>query len=348
MKWGRIFVVGLLFSSIAFSESEISFEFRKNIRHLGEKPEGYELATSLRLPLSFSHSQQRLGVDNGNYFDLAGKLKTALHYRNGQHDWASSLYLSESYSMTPAIENRFVKSDDLFRIETRYLYNILPWLSLYAHGRMETSIFASSDLHEDPKKYEFRDINDQKIGEIVATSVHLDDPFLPITFQENLGVAAAIVEEEYLAWEMKAAVAFRQTLADRQRVFVEEKDKIRIVRDIESFFQIGPLLGTAFNGEVLDGKISYSAGVDTLWPAWQHKKREGRKFLDSLLVEAGTGIAFKLSSWSSLEYHYTAVRIPDILAKFQQNHLVNLNISFDWVYQFGQPQPTTEEAPAQG
>lgn len=333
-----IFVlIAMALSSLnAFSDSELKFDFRKNMRHIGAQPEGFALSTALELPFSFSHSQSRLGVESGSYLDLAGKIKTALHYRRELHDWSTSAFLSESYSMSPSIKNRWIKSLDLLRFETRYLYNVLPRVSPYVHARLETSIFESVDLQESESTYELRNIDGTKRETVTLSELKLSDPFRPLYFQESIGVAIALVEKTYFTWEIKTALSFRQTIADNQRVFVKETDDARIIRDLHSFYQIGPLLGTAINGHMWDDKIEYSVGIDIVWPFWQQPIITKRDFLNSLIVEASAGITLKLTDWSSLDYQYTASRVPDILEKFQQNHILNLDISFEWVYLFGQ------------
>lgn len=337
----RLFLLALAttFSAFAFAaESEISFDFRKNIRHSGEWPEGFLLSTGLRIPFSFSHSQSRLGVDNGNYIDLAARLKSSLHYRRGLHDWSTSGFLGESYSMTPTIKNRLIKTQDLLRIESRYLYNVLPWLSAYAHARMETSILKSIDIDSIENDYELRNVDNTLREKIKAKEYHIADPFRPLFFQENLGLAAGIIEKEFFNWEGRTAMSFRQTIANNQRVFVGEVNKVRIVRDLQSFFQIGPMLGTSVGGELFDKRVEYICGIDAMWPFWQRPKPVNRDFWHSINVEANAGIVLKLTSWSSLSYEYNLVRIPDILEKFQQNHTLTLDIKVDWLYTFGQPE----------
>ena len=334
----RLITLSLAFLSLAiFAESEVAFDFRKNIRHTGDMPEGYLWETGLRLPFSFSHSQSRLGIDNGNYIDLAAKLKSSLHFRRQLHDWSSSLFIGEAYSMTPTIENRFIKTQDIFRIETRYLYNMLPWLSPYAHARMETSIFKSTDIDSKENDYEIQNADGTVEQKLKAKELHIADPFHPLFFQENIGIAAALYQEHHLNWEARAGISARQTLADQQKTLVEEKNDVRIIRKLSSFYQLGPTLGTSIGGSLFDDKVEYTTGADTLWPVFQWPKPPERSFFDSLILEANAGIVLKLTSWSSLGYEYSLVRIPDIHPKFQQNHALTLNISLDWAYTFGGP-----------
>jgi hypothetical protein len=319
-------------------ESELTFDFRRNMCHHGVVPEGFLWKNGFRIPFAFSHSQSRLGVDNGNYIDLAAKFKSSLHYRRQLHDWSTALFVGESYSMTPVIENRFIKSQDIFRVETRYLYNILPWLSPYVHARMETSLFKSIDIDSSSMDFEIRNADGLVQEKLSTKELRMADPFRPLFFQENIGVALQLMQKGYFDWEARGGVSARQTIADGQRVFVEEKDEIRIIQNLHSFFQIGPTLGTTLGGTLYDDKVEYTIGADSMWPMWQRPKPEERDFLKSVVLEANAGIAFSLTSWSSLGYEYSTTRIPDIHPKFQQNHSLTVNISFDWAYEFGAPQ----------
>jgi hypothetical protein len=326
----------LLFSMSTYADDEATFDFRKNIRHIGAQPEGFELATALSLPLSFSHSRSRFGVVNGAYLDFAGEIKAKLHYRNGLHDWSTSLFLGESYSMSP-LDKHLTKTFDLLRLESRYLYNILTYLALYAHARMETSIFKSIDVHESKQTYEMRNADDSFRELITAKKMVIDEIFRPLYFQENIGAALGLIEKPFFRWEIKSALSFRQTIADAQRVRVEETADRIVIRDLRSFYEFGLLLGMSINGTLYDNKISYMGGIDTTWPAWHYPRLKHRSFMKILTIEASAGLALNLSDWSSLNYQYTATRVPEILRRFQQYHLLTLNINFNWVYQFGGP-----------
>jgi hypothetical protein len=329
----------MLFFPVSLSATDLRFDFRKHMRHIGPKEQGFLFSNFLRLPFSFSHNQSRLGITSGNYFNIAVKLKSALHYRYKNHDWSTGLFIAEGYSMTPSIKDRWIKSNDLLRFETRYLYNVLPWFSLFAHARLETSIFKNINIHESEKTYELRNVNNKVRERIKTAELKISDPFKPLFFQENLGIAIGILEEEYLIFEAKSALAFRQTIADNQRIFLEIIDQTRIVRDLQSFYQIGILLGTAIGGKLFNEKVEYSAGVDITQPFWQYPRSVIAVFLDSLIIESSAGASINLNDWSSLEYRYTAIRFPDILADFQQHHLINITLKLDWIYRFAQSYP---------
>ncbi len=328
--------VALIFSAATWTESELSFDFRKNFRHTGELPDGFMWDNALRLPFSFSHSQSRIGVNNGNYLDIAAKAKTALHYRNGLHDWSSSAFVGQSYSMIPTIKKRLLKTQDLLRVESRYLYNVLPWLSPFAHARMETSLFKGFDTDSADNDYEIYNQDDTLAEKRTTKEVHLADPFRPLFFQENVGVAFGIVQNTEFNWEARANASFRQTIADHQLIFMEERDNIRILRKLKSFYEIGPAVATAIGGQLFDDKVEYAAGFETMWPLWRSPASPDRDFWRSLNLEGSAGITLNLNSWSSLGYEYSAARIPDILPKFQQTHSLAFNLSFDWAYKFGQ------------
>ncbi len=330
--WSAFFI----FTNSAFAD-EINYSYRNNIHHNGKKMEGYTFATGLEFPVSYSNSSSRLGISDGHYFQLEGRSVSFLHYSRDVHDWSTSLFLSESFSMSPAIEDRWVKAKDLLQFETRYVYNFATWAGAYAHARLQTSLFKGIDIHDREKNYDLRDVDDQKVETKKANEQALTTPFLPLYLQENFGVFANLVEKEVFTWEARTALSFRQTFADNQKVFVEEVDDNIVVRDLRSFFQIGPLLGTSIGGKFWDENISYNAGLDTMWPFWQSPAKQ-RSFLDALIWDGGASLGLKLNTWASLNYEYSVKRIPDILQKFQQEHAVHLNISFDWVYEFGQAQ----------
>ncbi len=330
-------VIGSVFFILASSAyASIDYSYRSNMHHNGEKMPGYTFATGLEFPLSYSNSQSRLGISDGHYIQIEGRSVSFLHFSKDLHDWSSSLFISESFSMSPTIENRWLKAKDLLQFESRYVYNFATWAGAYAHVRLQSSFFKGIDLHDKEKTYDLRDVDDKNKETKKAAEQALTDPFLPLYLQENLGVFANVLDKEMLNWEVRSALSFRQTFADNQKVLVEDENDLIVVRDLRSFFQIGPLAGTSIGGKFWDSNIGYSAGLDVMWPAWQ-KPAKDRSFGDALIFEGGGGIGLKLNTWASLNYDYTVKRIPDILQKFQQEHAVHLNINFDWIYKFGQP-----------
>ncbi len=333
-----VYYFGLIVIAISFFAgelfAEINYSYRNNMRHNGERMDGWEFSTALEFPFSYSNSKSRLGISDGHYIQIEGRSVNFLHFSTGPHDWSTSLFLTESFTMSPAIENRWLKAKDLLQFETRYVYNFATWAGAFTHARVQSSLFKGIDIHDKEKTYDLRNVDDQSIGTKKASEQALTDPFLPLYLQENLGLFATLVNTKPFTWEGRTALSFRQTFADKQKVFVDEKDDTIIVRDLRSFFQIGPSLGSSIGGKFFNDTLSYNAGLDTMWPAWQDPKKE-RAFIDAIILEGGGGIGLKLNQWASLSYEYSVKRIPDILEKFQQEHAVHLLINFDWVYKFG-------------
>lgn len=328
-------ILWLITANTLLADDDINFDFRRTMRHHGEEYEGFVAGVGVLLPFSFSHSNARVGVESGNYLDIAGRLKTTFHYRQGDHDWSSYAFVSEAYSMSPTIKNRFIKTTDILRLETRYLYEIFPSLSLYAYARGETSMFRGIDIDAKDNDYEFRDINDKVTRTTRSREIHLDDPFMPLYLQEGVGLAWAAYEQPYLSIENKAGLSLRQTFADQQRILVDEVDDVKIVRDLFSFYQVGPLIATSIFGELFENEfIEYHVGIDVVYPLGQSPRARTRSFMNSLLVDASASINFRIWTYCSISYEYTALRIPDILAQFQQQHSAQFNLNFEWLHKF--------------
>ncbi len=335
MRFFNLVLPGILLVATNLTAQEDTFKFRKEMRHTGEKIEGLSLDGSFTVPISYGLAKSRLGIADGHYLELAGRLKTALHYTSGDHDWSTSLYLAEAYTMTPAIKNQLVKSEDVLQFETRYLYNLATFMGVFAHARLSTSIAKGIDIHDKEVEYELHDEDNKLIGPEKHSSLKLTDAFFPIFLSENIGLFITPVSDPMFTWEARAAASFRQTFANQQKVLVEEKDEKFIVRDLFTFYQIGPAVGSSISGKLFSDVMSFHAGIDAMWPAWQSPKKSDRTFVDSLIVEASAGIGYEFSSYASLNYEYATSRIPDILEKFQHQHIVNLNVHFNWDHNFG-------------
>lgn len=335
MALKRVFSVLALFLVGLQAHASLNFDFRKNTAYNESRSDGYELVTGFRIPISFSHNSNKLGFTDGNYFDFSGKLKAALYYKKNHHHWDTLFFLEEAFSVNPAIKNHFLKSRDTLRLETRYIYDLEKWVSLFGHMKFETSLFESSRHHPQKRKYEFRDIDDNTKETRETASVKISDPFRPVFLQESLGALFTPYQSEHFTFEGKAGIGFRQTFADGQKIFVEEKEDLNVVRDLHNFYEIGPLFGGDVEGSFYNNKFTYSAGVEVFIPVFESPKSKDQTLINMLSIDAFAGLGVRLNNWSSLEYKYTLSRTPHILDKFQQQHSLNFNIGFDWFHKFG-------------
>lgn len=330
MRWGCFFFL----SALTLRAADFEPDFLKEMK-IEQKDDGFELKTSIDVPFSFAHSQSRIGVASGNYVDIASNISSVLSHQKGQHSSALALYWAEGFSTSPSSDGTWDKSIDILRLEGRYLYKTLPWLSLLAHARAETSVFKSMVRHDELKTYQFRAADDSvKNTTAKLKELELAKPFSIILVQENFGALANIFTSESFNAETKTGPSIRQNFASGQKVLVKEDESSVVVRDLRNVYQFGYLVGATIFGKLWEEKVAYRAGIDVTSPFWQTPK-SSKNFGDSLIIEASAGVALKITSFSSLKYDYTAVRLPEILEDFQQNHVVNLNINFDWLYSFG-------------
>jgi hypothetical protein len=337
----KIFAYSVLFFFLAipsFIAAEVQHSFRKGLRKASQEEDGFALKGALSLPVSFSYKESKIGVTDGNYFNVEGRFKTDLDYKKEAHDWTTSLNIAQGFSMTPNLKNKFIKEKDNIELISRYLYNYVTWSGFYADIRGQTSIFPGTEISSTDKKYILHDVNNNEYSKQTTSEFVLTNPFLPFFLEENLGIIFTPVFYEEFILESRVAASFRQSFSDRQKVFVAEVDDNRIVRDLGNFYQIGPSAGLSIDGELFTKQVSYSAGVDAMWPAFSKPAHNDRSFLDSLVIDGGASVNFTISKWLSLSYEYSVHRIPDILEKFQQEHGIRVNIDFDWIYRFGQPQ----------
>lgn len=327
-------VLATILSPCLFAQ-DVDFEFRKEMHRNSAREEGFTLDGGVSMPFSYGYSKSRLGIASGNYLDITGRVKLSLHYSQLGHDWSTSFFMGETYSINPSVKNRLVKSEDILDAETRYLYQLNKKMSPFVLARLHTSAFSNVDIHDSEIEYDLRDVDNVSKEILSAKEIKLSDPFFPLFLTENAGLIYTPLHDESFTLEIRAAASFRQTLAANQKVYAGEKQGYSVIRDLRSFYQIGPLAGTSISGALLENRLTYHAGIDATWPAWQNKPHVDRTFLDSLVLEANAGLSYDIADYANLSYAYTMLRLPDIVNKFQQHHALNLNLTFAWTHNFG-------------
>jgi hypothetical protein len=288
------------------------------------KPEGFEPRLSAGVTLNLIDMRSVVGQADGLTVNLGIKLDGGLDYRQGKHEWRSSLILGEGIARTPVL-GEFVKAkDDLF-IESIYLYHVLPWVGPFARVSLQTAMFRGSDVRPAPVTYLILDENGATRA-LMGKQLSLSDPFRPLTLKQSLGAFVQPIAREKLNVEVRLGAGARQTIADEQLAVGDDDKTPEIeVKELVNVYQAGVEVNASAWGDLLEKRVSYRASLELMTPLVYSDlpagDQRGRLALTNIDVNAT--ISFKLVEWATLDYELKAIKQPQLIDKFQvQNSLL--------------------------
>ncbi len=293
------------------------------------RPEKWRFGVDISATGNWTVDRKFVGVTDGHYLSLGGKIVGTVGYVIGPHEWITTLGLLETFSQTPLID-ALIKSADQLNFESDYYYYLANWYGLFGQLKLDTSIFASSDQRAAPVTYQVSDASGAALAPVTASSFGLTTPFMPLYLQENLGVFFKPFRETAYTWELYVAASFRETFANGQKVVTGNSNNVVSIKTLYNFEEIGPMVGTVLSGEIYDKRVSYKAGIDTMYVLFRFAPYpSSSSFVDHLNTEAFANLSFKLFKWMSLTWDFKAIRTPEIISDFQIQS--NLLLTFNYV-----------------
>lgn len=294
------------------------------------KEKGWGGSVNLGGSFSFSSSSNVVGQPDGISLSFGAQLTAALGYRKGVHEWRNKLKLAETFTKTADIDD-IIKSNDIFSIESIYLYHLkaVPWFGPFIRLNIDTQIFAGHDVRSKDVEYVLNGVVGDPSNP-TNDKFRLSDPFGPAHFKQQLGVFAKPVEKEWLNLEFKLGFAMRETLAKDQWAVDDNKDTADSVelKALDDFYQGGPALGVSADGAFWKGKATYFAAFETMVPVIN---QVDTSLVDLWNFSVEAGISFKLISWLSLDYQFRALLEPQLVDKWQIQNNILISVAYSLI-----------------
>ncbi len=317
-----------------------------------EKPTGFNPRLTASANLNFSHSNNVVGVDNGLTFN-GGFLIDGGFYLLGdkrQHEWISSLTWGLGYTRTPSLPV-FLKSLDALDVDTMYLWHTpkAPWFGPFAELRLTSSLFPGKTYSATELETVRLDADGNEVSRETVDAlepVELTRSLAPTTLRESVGAFATPLEKTRIRLEIRAGIgAWESFVRDGYLVADDEETDSLELQQMQDSVQVGAELNVAATGAINDA-VTYSVFGAVMQP-FAHNAETDLTGIQLMNVEAGLGIGVQLWQWASLQYQFSATRIPLVYDGWQVTNGLLLSFNLNLVKERPPVEETAEAGEAE-
>lgn len=302
-----------------------------------ERKDGWSYGASVGITGSFTHSSNVVGAVDGITVQLGAVLNGALLFVQGQHEWESTLDVKHTQSLTPQLDS-FVKSADelVFQSTYSYRFEAVDWLGLFARFRLETQLFPGYDVRPDAVRVirtlstDDSDGNPEQIVEDIPAQeqIPLTGAFEPLILKESFGVFANPIEKKTLTIKTKLGLGAQHIIVQDGFALKDNDDtpELELIQ-LENSTQFGGEIELNFNGLINEG-VTWKARAYFFYPfvTLADTEIEG---IDLLTSDLSAALSVKLGKWASLDYVFSAKRIPLVLDAWQVQNGLMLTAGFN-------------------
>jgi len=298
-----------------------------------KKEEGWDFLLKPGASVSLSDNRSVIGQPEGLTMTLGASLEGRAALRSGPHEWRSTLGITELFSHTPQLDE-FVKTTDIFKFESIYLFHLIDWLGPFAKLNIDTFLFEGFDVRSEAVTWLTPD------GPFSGYHLRLTDGFEPLTLKETAGFFAKPLEDKKLNVEGRLGFGGVHVFADGWSLKDDGATPGIEVIEIKSYNQAGGVIEATTWGSLYATKISYKLGAEVMVPfIYDLDEGDDRGIVDLINVEFMATLTFKVFDWLSVDYTLRILRQPQLLDDWQiQNNLL-LTAS----YAFFQPEEEEKE-----
>jgi hypothetical protein len=194
-------------------------------------PNGVYWSIHSDLAFNFTDTQKVVGQPDGTTVNFGFKLDAHVDVIQDQHEWRNWLLVNAGLTKTPTIPD-FVKNTDSLQLESIYLYHVKPWVGPFARFKLDTSMFAGTDVRPAPVNYKItrqdgtlvQTCDPNSDATCTTTKLPLTDPFQPLTLKESLGAFAQPYKSAPVTVEVRAGLGAQEIFADKQFAVADQPD----------------------------------------------------------------------------------------------------------------------------
>lgn len=314
-------VTDLVGQDIGVADEELGF------RNPDESFRGWDRSIRLSGNLLLNDNTSVVGQTDGLSTTLGYKLNSNLEFHSEHHEWRNLLSFEQSFSRDPSLKE-FVKTSDLLKIESLYLYYFWKWIGPFARFRLSTPALDGNDVRSSDTTYVVPGEQNQ-----VSKKFKLTDGFKPLELKQSIGAFAKPIRRDELNVEVLGGLGFLEIFAKDQFSLSDDDStpEVELAR-LRNVYQLGFESALSVFGEASQPNWTYRAYAETLVPFINNKaKSDDRSVLDLTNMEFGVDLGFELNSWMMLSYNFKAVKQPQILDKFQISTALALNLGLDLI-----------------
>lgn len=288
-----------------------------------KKKDGWDFLLTPGASVSLSDNRAVIGQPEGLTIVLGANVASGAFFRAGPHEWRSTLNLTELFSRSPQLGD-FVKSTDLVKLESVYLFDLLDWLGPFAKVNIDTVLLESFDVRSEATRWSISR-TDGSVETRDGFNLRLADGFEPLTLKETAGFFADIYDSKPFKTSARLGVGGVHVFADGALSVSDDAATPEVeVLELRSYSQFGGVLELTAGGELYSKKIVYKLGAEFMMPFVNDLQAgDNRNVIDLTNIELTASLSFKVLSWLSIDYAFRVLRQPQLLDKFQiQNNLL--------------------------
>ncbi len=228
-----------------------------------------------------------------------------------------------------------------------YALAAVPWLGPFARFRLATQLFPTHVVRaqdseifytdregkaQDPPAGSDLDAMDEAGfgGQDVAANerVEITAAFEPLILRQTAGAFAKPYDGKKFTLNMTVGGGAEEVITADGYVVdkVDDKTNFVTVKQLHSYQQIGVELEAVAGGALADN-ASWQLSANVLHPFKTNPEPE-KKGTELTNIELGAKLALRLSSWASVDYVFSAKRIPLVVEEWQLQHNLLFTAAF--------------------
>lgn len=295
-----------------------------------DKKLGWVPQAAISASASISSSRDVVGQTSGTTETYGGKFGGSWNYNQELSEWRNALNIQELTSKTASLP-RFVKSLDDFKFETIYLYFLpnAPTFGPYVRGSLETSLFNGEDVRGSDTVYLIHH-RDGSTDTFSGSSLHLTDPWSPLTATESVGAFWKTIDSPRNNLETRLGFGAMEVAAAHQLAVQGTDSQGNInVQELHNFQQLGIEAGLVYKGKLND-QNGVEIGASSLLPLY-HTRDPGDNRSDLRLTnyDVDAKLNSKMASWLSFAFEYRVRYQPQLVDQVQEMQLLTLNLDYN-------------------
>jgi hypothetical protein len=285
---------------------------------------------TLGTTFSFGTSSGVVGAPDGVSAQIGVLADGQSAFTSGRHTWTNTLKLNYAQSRTPAVDS-FLKTTDMLDLSTTYTMRLesVRWIGPYARGRFSTQVAGGYLIKPTPYSVIYKEVDGSSSTQSFSGSqfARMTGSFDPMLFGESVGLFANPTESNAATVKLKLGIGSQQLVTSQGFTLDDNKDTAEFeVKRIRNATQVGGELEAQANGQ-LSTSFSWKAKAAFFMPFYTSITATPTG-MDALNMDFSATASYHISKWFSLDYVFSARKVPLITDTWQLQNGAVLTIGF--------------------
>ncbi len=319
----RILILTILLLTTSVFASDIIKEEVKNAPTKVTSKDGFHSNLSISSNFIFANSKDVIGQQDGTNITIGFASKGGFTYLKGANEVLFNMNISEQFTRTPELE-RFIKSSDLAKFDTSYLYHVSSVWGPFAKLALDTSLLPGYSETKDKVNYKLPD------GLIKNTkSMKLVSSLQPMIIKETVGLFYRPIDKKAIYFQVNAGAGTIQTIADGGYIVKNDDATPEIdLMELKSYNELGSSIYMDLHGTIKTmSVIDYKATLELMTP-FLNDDPQKRAAGELTNIDFNLTLSSKITSWLSLNYELKIIKKPQLLDKYQIQNTLMISLNY--------------------